>query len=67
MEKDLRDMEWPKMEKIFVQLFLRIGEKTLRDCSEEREDQKKSMAAAEKRRTEDAYQSIFLRLSLIHI
>ena len=62
MEKDLRDMEWPKMEKIFVQLFLRIGEKTLRECSEEREDQKKSMAAAEKRRTEDAYQSIFLRL-----
>jgi hypothetical protein len=57
-------MEWPKMEKIFVELFMRVGEKSLRDCADEREGQKKSMAAAEKRRTEDAYQSIFLRLAV---
>ena len=50
------------MEKIFVELFVRVGEKSLRECAEEREQQKKSMATAEKRRTEDAYQSIFLRL-----
>ena len=36
-EKDLRDMEWPKVEKIFVELFMRVGEKALRDCAEERE------------------------------
>ena len=50
------------METIFVELFVRVGEKTLRECAEEREQQKKSMATAERRRTEDAYQSIFLRL-----
>ncbi len=61
-EKDLRDMDWPKVEKIFVELFMRVGETALRDCAEERDGQKKSMSAQDKRRTEDAYQSIFLRL-----
>lgn len=61
-EKDLRDMDWSKVEKIFVELFMRVGEKALRDCAEEREGQKKSMAPQEKRRTDDAYQSVFLRL-----
>ena len=48
--------------KIFVELFMRVGEKGLRDCAEERDGQKKAMSAQDKRRTEDAYQSIFLRL-----
>lgn len=45
-----------------AELFVRVGEKALRECAGEREGQKKSMAAADKRRTEDAYQSVFLRL-----
>ena len=68
MEKDLRDMEWPKVEKVFAQLFLRVGIVTVRDCAEEHNSaEKRSKSTAERRRSDEAYQNILVRLVEKHL
>ena len=49
VEKDLRELDWGKQEKVFVMLFLRIGVKALHNCAAERLADKKPMSAAERR------------------
>eukprot|EP01050_Picozoa_sp_SAG11_P013717 SAG11_NODE_1623_length_4559_cov_2.141480_1_plen_163_part_00 len=66
-EKDLRDMEWAKQEKIFVMLFMRIGVKALHNCAAERIADKKPMSAVERRQTEEAFQVVFQKLVLKHL
>eukprot|EP01051_Picozoa_sp_SAG22_P009710 SAG22_NODE_828_length_6952_cov_8.477240_5_plen_963_part_00 len=49
VEKDVRELDWAKQEKVFVMLFLRIGVKALHNCAAERLADKKPMSAAERR------------------
>eukprot|EP01052_Picozoa_sp_SAG31_P001527 SAG31_NODE_51_length_30464_cov_16.835628_14_plen_149_part_00 len=67
VEKDLRDIDWSKQEKIFVMLFLRIGVKALHNCVAERSADKKPMSTAERRQTEEAFQTNFQRLVVKHL
>jgi hypothetical protein len=66
-EKDLREMASAVVERVFVMLFLRIGVKALRDCVEERGADRRPKSTSERRRTEENFQHVFVRLVEKHL
>jgi hypothetical protein len=67
VEKDLRDMEWSKVLTVFIMLFLRAGVTALQSCADEHGSDKRVKSTIERRRAEEAFQNVFVRLVEKHL